>query len=194
MGLLFLFWTLGFTFIDKSHIFWLTKTYLNKFLPGPATLPFINLNAFNFWGLILGLERIKDNTIFLGLSLSLWAWFFAIVFFLTILVKFWRDGDIFFASLMMFFAAFMFLPRVHERYLYPIFVFFPLVLIKYPKLTKIFLALSFTFLVNLYHWWWFPKISFLVYLLDFEIFERFFSFINFAIFFYLFKIYLKAKV
>jgi hypothetical protein len=92
---------------------------------------------------------------------------------------------------MTYFAAFMFLPKVHERYLYPVFVFFPLILIKFPRFTKIFIILSVVFFINLYHWWWMPRIEFLAILFDFEIVERGLSFVNLAIFAYLFNIYLR---
>ena len=188
-----LIWILGNLFIDKSPVIWLIKTYWVKIIPGAVTLPYINLNAFNFWGMILGLARVKEETVFLGFPLYLWAWSISIFFFIVVLWNFWKGKDFFYALMLIFFVAFMFLPRVHERYLYPIFVFFPLVLIKYPKLTKIFLALSFTFLVNLYHWWWFPRIEPFIIFFDLETVERGLSLTNTIFFGILFKGYLKSK-
>ncbi|MBU0777346.1 hypothetical protein KKH23_02100 [Patescibacteria group bacterium] len=182
---------IGQLYIDKEPIVWTVVTYWKKFVPGAVTLPYINLNAFNFWGLIFGLERLGDTTIYWRIPLSMWAWFITTPFFVIIFYKFWKGRGIFFSLLMTYFAAFMFLPRVHERYLYPIFVFFPLILIKFPRLIKIFIILSVIFFINLYHWWWMPRIEFLAILFDFEIVERGLCFMNLAIFGYLFNIYLR---
>ncbi len=184
---------LGNLFIDKSPLSWLIITYWKKFVPGAVTLPYLNLNAFNFWGLIFGLERLPDTTPFLGIPLNVWAWVISSAFFLLIFYKFWKGQNIFFSLLMIFFTAFMFLPRVHERYLYSVFVFFPLILIEKKKLMKTFLVLSFVFLINLYHWWWVPRIDILVNLFDYEIVERVFSFANLFIFGHMLKVYLKEK-
>ena len=88
----------------------------------------------------------------------------------------------------------MFFPRVHERYLYPAIALFPLLLVQKPKLKKIYFVASFIFFLNLYHWWWFPNIPPLVYLLDLEIVERVLSFANLTIFFLLFHDYLSTKI
>ncbi|MEJ2348078.1 MAG: hypothetical protein P8Y17_02655, partial [Patescibacteria group bacterium] len=101
---------LGNLYIDKAPLPWLITTYWKKFLPGAVTLPYLNLNAFNFWGLMFGLERLLDTTPFLGAPLSIWAWVISSVFFLLIIYKFWKGQNIFFSLLMIFFSAFMFLP------------------------------------------------------------------------------------
>ena len=226
--LLYLF-TVGAIFYDKSFVLWTINTYINKVLPGAVTLPYLNLNAYNFWGLILGLERIPDNTLYFGLSLKVWAWALTTIAVGLIILKFIttfkktptfqvgnelnadmsssfrgnpalqsgedviKGKDIFFTFTVLYFALFMFMPRVHERYLYPVFVFFPLVLAILPKLKKYFFVLSGIFLLNLYHWWWFPKISGLVYILDLDFVERGLSFLNLILFGLILKKYLLNK-
>lgn len=170
----------GSLFTDHLPIWWLIRNYKDKFIVGPLNLLFINLNAFNFWGLTLGLGQIPDA------PYRLTAWIISGVFFLVILNKFrQKSTNIFFALAMIFFAAFMFLPRMHERYLFPIFVFFPFILAKFPKLTRVFYLLSGVFLFNLYHGWWIPNIPPLMYLLDLELVERGLSAVNLAAFGYL---------
>lgn len=191
--LLFYLWLIGVIFIDKSYLFWTILTYVKKIIPGAVTLPYINLNAFNFWGLLFGLERIPDSQELFGLSLNLWGWLVFTPIALIIIHKFIKGRNIFFSSLILFFAIFMFMPRVHERYFYPVFVFFPLVLFYYPKLKKYFYLLSGVFLLNLYHWWWVPNIPILAYFFDLEWVERFFSFLNFVVFGAILREYLSKE-
>lgn len=170
----------GYFFTDHAYIGWLIEHYRDRFIIGPANLPYINLNAFNLWGLVLGFSRISDQ------PYSLFAWGISFIFFLIIIYKFTKKNtNIFFALVMIFFAAFLFLPRMHERYLFPVFVFFPFLLAKFPKLTKIFWILSIIFLINLYHWWWVPNIPILVNLFSLELVLRGLSLANLVIFIYL---------
>jgi len=191
-GVSFLYlYLIGGVFTDHSYFLWSVRTYVDKILPGAITLPYINLNAFNFWGLILGLERISDGSLFLGIPLYNWAWGITIIFASLILLKFVKGQNIFFCISLLYFSLFLFMPRVHERYLYPFFVFFPFVLAKLPKLKKYFYILSGIFLLNLYHWWWFPRIDFLVNIIDAEFIERTLSLSNILIFGTLLRSYLK---
>lgn len=185
---------LGNPFTPSNPLKWLIDLYLNKIIKGAVTLPFINLNAFNFWGLVLGLERIKDSSPMLGIPLYIWAYVMSTFFILLITKKYIKGANIYFATIMLFFAIFMFFPRVHERYLYPAVALFPLVLIQYPKLLKIYITLSVVFLLNLYHWWWFPNVSFLVSFFDLDLVERSLSLLNLLLFFTMLKHYLSAKI
>lgn len=184
---------LGSVFIDKNPLVWIINIYGKKILPGAVTLPYINLNAFNFWGFVFGLDRIADSRLFLGISLSRWAWSIGALSLILILAKFWKSGNVFFTASVLFFAIFMFFPRVHERYVYPFFVFFPIVLSSYPKLMRIFFLTSGIFLINLYHWWWFPEIGFLMRFFDSEIVERGLSLTNLILFIWLLKEYYRSS-
>lgn len=184
---------INYIFIGIWPISWLITTYFKKFIPGAVTLPFININAFNFWGIFFGLTPFPDSSILFGLSLYQWGWIITLSFFSAIFYKFMKGSEIFFALLIAFFTLFMFMPRVHERYLYPIFVFFPIVIAYRKKLTRVFYLLSIVFLINLYHFWWFPEVKYLMYFLDLEIVERLFSVTNLIIFLLLLKTYLMEK-
>ncbi|KKQ95770.1 MAG: hypothetical protein UV74_C0013G0377 [Candidatus Woesebacteria bacterium GW2011_GWB1_43_14] len=184
-----LLWILGSLFIDSHYLSWIVNMYVNKILPGAVTLPFINLNSFNFWGLVLGLERIAVTNTYLGITLGRIAWIIGGGVVILIIRKFIFNAETFMTIIMLYFSIFMFFPRVHERYLFPIFVFFPLVLVNKPKLRKLYTILSLVFLVNLYHWWWFPEVKALTIFFDYELTERFFSFLNLVIFVKFLRIY-----
>ena len=184
---------INYIFIGVRPVSWLIFTYVKKFIPGAVTLPFINLNAFNFWGILFGLSPYLDSKLFLGISLYYWAWTIAVAFFALVFYKFIKGSEIFFSLLILFFAAFMFMPRVHERYLYPVFVFFPIVLAYRKNLLRYFYLLSAIFFINLYHFWWFPRVNYLVYFLDLEIVERLLSVVNLTLFVLVLKNFLAEK-
>lgn len=181
MGLLYLYVT-GWIFIDKNPVPWVFNLYFGKLVKGAVTLPFINLNAFNFWGGIVGLERIEETTLFLGIPYYLWAWGLVFLLLLAVIWKFIKGSNLFYSATMIFYTIFMFGSRIHERYLYPVFLFLPFVVIKYPRLRKPFYILSLIFFINLYHWWWFPRIGFLVSFFSLGMVERLLSFLNLCIF------------
>lgn len=181
LTLLYLY-TLGNIFIDKNPVVWSIDLYLGKLIKGAVTLPYINLNAFNFWGVVLGLERVSEQTLFMNIPINYWAWGITIFFALLVIWGYLKGRSIFFALAMLFFSIFMFASRVHERYLYPAILFFPIAIANNPKLKRFFWALSFIFLINLYHWWWFPKIEVLTVFFDLEVIERLLSLLNLAVF------------
>ena len=175
---------IGYLFTDHNFTGWVFKGYTDKFLTaGGGALPYINLNAFNFWGVIFGLDRISDKTIMLGFPVSFWAYIVSVIFLIPVLVKFIRNKlDIYSAALLVSFIVFMFMPNMHERYFYPVFVFFPIVLSKFPGLMKTFYISSAIFLINLYHWWWVPRVAPLIFLLDNSVTVWILSLVNLAVF------------
>jgi len=73
--------------------------------------------------------------------------------YLFIFVRYGRspsEGSLLWACLAMLFASFMRATRVHERYLFPTFMVAALVAAITPRLRWFFIALSTTFLANLY--------------------------------------------
>ena len=178
----------GYFFTDHNFLGWMIAGYTDKFLTaGGGALPFINLNAFNFWGVIFGLERVSDKVIFLNAPVSLWAYGISFLLSIPVLLKFIRGRiDIYTSALLISFIVFMFMPNMHERYFYPVFLFFPVVLAKFERFKKIFFLLSLLFLINLYHWWWVPRVEFLVGLLDNNITVWILSALNLGAFFYLY--------
>ncbi len=90
--------------------------------------PYITLNAFNFWQL-LGNWQL-DQILFVGLPLFGWGIFLFLLATLMILKNThfnnsnYLNGKIYWASGLILMAFFLFLTRVHERYLLPALPFF----------------------------------------------------------------------
>ena len=70
--------------------------------------------------------------------------------------------DFFMALFINALAAFLFLTKMHERYLAPALPFLALSAASHRRLWPIFAAISLSHLANLYHEWWFPRIPILV--------------------------------
>ena len=168
----------GYIFTDHAFISWTIRSYVQKFMTGAHSQRFLNLNAFNFWGLIFGQMRIPDQAYLVP------AYVLTVVFYVITFIRYIKrkDKDIFFLALLVFYMTFLFLPRMHERYLYPIFVFFPFVLAKTIKLKRIFYLASGVFLVNLMSGWTIPVMP--------EVVFRGLSAVNLGIFGYLLWKYL----
>jgi len=188
-------YVVGYFFTDANYIMWSVNMYWGKIIPGAVTLPFINLNAFNFWGLLLGLDRLPDNfQVVFGLTLNQLAWTTGFGFILLVTYWYWQGANLFFYTLMLFYSIFMFFPRVHERYLFPVIAIFPFVLVAKLGLKKMYYFVTAVFFLNLYHWWWFPKVNVLVYVLDLGLVERTLSLMNLILFGTLLREYRKSRL
>jgi len=92
------------------------------------------------------------------------------------------------------FAAYMFLPRMHERYLYPAILFLIPVAVFFKELTTFFWIATIIYLINLYHFWWYPELPALVNVLSNSTVERTIIMINVFLFFYLYSYTLKRDL
>lgn len=130
---------------------WLFEFYTKQ----AATYPYATLNAANFMALLSG-NYVNDSTPFiLGISYNL----LGILLFLGSVIwscyYYWRkrtDGSLAAAFAMITFGFFMFFPRMHERYAFPILAFL-LLATGYYKDRKIFygtMIVSITYLLNLH--------------------------------------------
>ncbi len=90
----------------------------------------ITVNAFNFWHIIfnppLVIEAPQIKTVFYGLGLGAWANLLFSAFYIPILYKTFRNikagiktVDVYLIFTLAVFAIFLFMPKMHERYLYP---------------------------------------------------------------------------
>jgi len=70
------------------------------------------------------------------------------------------------------FGAFLILTRMHERYLFPLFI--PLTILCVKKIISLpsYIVLSLVHLINLYHLWWFPSINSLISLFSEPVIEK----------------------
>ncbi|MDO8340402.1 MAG: hypothetical protein Q7T59_00330 [Candidatus Woesebacteria bacterium] len=89
------------------------------------------------------------------------------------------------------FIAFMFLPRMHERYFYPVLILLIPVAVADKKIRKLFYFFSTMHLLNLYHFWWVPKIDILVSILSNYLVEKTLLTLNLIFFIYLIYLFLK---
>jgi Gpi18-like mannosyltransferase len=124
-GAIFLF--LFFPFSENFNVISLAlqrlKVTLNQY-------PYTSLNAFNFWG-FLNKMWVKDNSLFLSFPLQLWGLvFFALSYLMIFLIFLKSKGEQIlqkqrglWAFTILSLASFLFLTRIHERHLFPIFAF-----------------------------------------------------------------------
>ena len=129
-------------------------------------LGYMVANAFNFWALIFGFDNRPDTSLFLGISANIVGYSAFAIIGIVVLYLFLKNKlDIKFtllAAVVISFAAFIFLPRMHDRYFYLTLVMLvPLAAVD-KKLRNVFWAASTIHLINLYHFWWVPRIGFLM--------------------------------
>jgi len=167
---------------------WLFNLYKNQILPGE--IGFLTANAFNFWWLV-NPGRVYDSKIFFGLSVRVWGYFISLGLILPLILKLKKikPKKIFFALGLSALVTFLFMSRIHERYLYPFFPMATVSLAYYPQILPVYLILSLTHLLNLYHLFWVPNFSLLENLYTNYNFMNLLSTIQIIGFFYLYYIY-----
>lgn len=147
-------------------------TYWEKIQTGSGS-DFITDHAFNFWALITGLGKIPDSKLLVGIPFKWWGYGIFILLVLIILlrlnIKRLSVSEMIWAAALIPFAAFLFLTRMHERYLEQALPFLLLTGVKEKKLLKIYILVSLLHFANLYHNWWAPRIDFFVNLLSSKI-------------------------
>lgn len=138
---------------------WLASLYQNRILPGE--IGFLTANAFNFWWLV-DPGRTLDSAIYFGLPARIWG-FLAVLGGIAAIIWWLRkrlsDKAIFYSLITITLIIFLFMTRIHERYLYPFFPYATLLLGFMPSLWIPYLVLSATHLLNLYHLFWAPSFT-----------------------------------
>ncbi|MDP2860101.1 MAG: hypothetical protein Q8N98_00100, partial [bacterium] len=147
-------------------LFFPFATYLNKIQTGSGS-DLVTDHAFNFWGIVTGFAKISDSRPFwLGISFSAWGYIIFGILTAIILFRFFRQrqdpASFIFAAGLIPFTGFLFLTRMHERYLEQALPFLLLLLPFGKKYLASFLFLSLFYWLNLYHNWWAPRIPVLV--------------------------------
>lgn len=107
-------------FLDP--FWWLLDLYLRSM----GDYPFATANGFNFWALAGGQIR-EDSLPFLGMTYKAWGY---ILFLISVLYVFYllykgkgNGMAVIYCSYLMLFTAFMWMTRMHERYLLPAVIF-----------------------------------------------------------------------
>ena len=131
--------------------FWLGNLYIRQILPGE--IGFLTANAFNFWWLV-DPGKTLDTTVYLGLPAKIWGYLIALTgisFILYRLREKLDDKRVFWALSVSALITFLFLTRIHERYLYPFFPAGTILAGLSPAFLAPYLILSAAHLFNLFN-------------------------------------------
>lgn len=190
MLLLFLMYAVYLPFLPDNTLPSAVGLYLKSFR---GEIDYLVANAFNFWAFFFGFEPEPVDVLFLGFPAVWWGYFLFVLTGFLFFRKLWNSltRENFLAAVFLFFqSAFLFLPRMHERYFFLAYLFLPpLATISRGKIC--YLVMSTIFLLNLYHLWWHPKMPFLIGLLSSMVIVRGIIIINICIFLYLLINFLK---
>lgn len=137
---------------------WLYNLYTNRFIPGE--IGYLTANALNFWWLVDS-GKTYDSILFFGMPARFWGFLLP---FAVIALNLWNlrkgvtDKKLFFALALTALTIFLFMTRIHERYLYPFFPYATLLLGYVPLVWLVYIPLSIIHLLNLYNLFWVPSI------------------------------------
>lgn len=171
---------ISYSFAINNPLIWFLNIMFQKILPG--VMHQLTSNAMNFWALVYGLKpQLDELLIFNFISARFISLFITFTFFLFICFRFYKNynlNQLLLSLVQTSLIAFTFMTRMHERYTFPALI--PLFLLCFynKKFTKYFVILTLTHLINVYHWWWYPRLDFLVSILDWEPTIRLISLIN----------------
>lgn len=181
-------------FAPWGPIPWIIKQYFNNFLNIASNLPYIQVRAFNFWTLVTGATFVPLKNTFLGIELSSYAYILFLANFLIVTYLALKKKNVFGAVSLFIFSSFLFLPKIHERYLLPIIPFLILFCLGNwsNKTKKILLGVNLFLFLNLYSAWGVPQ-TFLVNLFRIDILARAASFALVVLYLYHLKLYNNLK-
>lgn len=186
-----------YPFHPQNQIPWMIR-FISHSLGGE--LNYLVANAFNFWALFFGFDNRPDTTLFLGIPIFILGNFIfllvSLVCIITILIQRKKIDikNILLLCSFSAFTAFMFLPRMHERYFYPaLLLLLPLTGLD-KKIRYLTIVLSIIHFLNLYHFFWVPKVDFLILFFSNFFVEKILIIINIICYLYLAKeIYQRFK-
>ena len=122
---------------------------LELYTGAAASYAYTSLNACNIWA-FAGFW-VSDAEVFLLISYRTWSLIFMGIYVALILYNVYRGNlSLNLAAFCMFLGFFMLPTRIHERYLFPIFAFLALEMVKDSKLRIVYGAFSATFFANLF--------------------------------------------
>ncbi|MFZ5933189.1 MAG: hypothetical protein ACOYT7_03905 [Patescibacteria group bacterium] len=142
---------------------WLYELFVSKVFR--EQLQVITANAFNIWAFLTGIHERPHAQILGPLSYKSWGIIlFALSYIPALVLVFKKQSlkSVMWSLSLASFGSFMFLTNMHERYLYPLFPAFTILAVLEAKLLPVYWAVSGINLINLYNFWWVPKIRVLV--------------------------------
>lgn len=146
------------------------KIYFEKIISAQS-LSFVSNNAFNFWAIITQFGQIKDTSLFLfNISYRFWGYLIMGFFFLFIYYYFLKSknkiNSLYYSLFLCSFVSFLFLTKMHERYIILILPFLLIMSIKNHKFIFWFVLISVIGLLNMYRSWPVPKSEYLLLILN----------------------------
>lgn len=185
---------IAFIFSGKEPFTWLITLYQKKIFG--QQLQIITANAFNIWAALTGIHERPHNLIFGFFSYQTWGLILFLISYLPIIYLIVKKKDlksVFYSLAICSISSFMLLTNMHERYLFPFFVYSTIVIFWNKKLVPLYIGITLISILNLYNFWWYPKVGFLINLLSFSdrIMPRILGFISFLIYLFFFKSYLR---
>lgn len=172
---------------------WLINLYKDRIMPGE--IGYLTANAFNMWYLVSP-DKTSDYMTIFGLSARTIGFIIFGGLYTAILLKIRKySGNymVLFSLSLVALASFLFITRMHERYLYPFFPYATFVLAILPQITVGFVLLSVIHLFNLYNLFWVPSFPALEAIMKNSNYPIAFSIITLAVFFNFLYIFLRQK-
>lgn len=166
-------------------LLWLVNLYKDRIFPGE--IGYLTANAFNFWWLVDS-GKTYDSIKYLGISARVWG--FAVTLFLMGIItrkniRKFDQKNILLSFALISLVVFLFMTRIHERYIYPFFPYATILLFIFAKIKPVYLVLSIIFFLNMYNLFWFPPFGLLENTLKAGILPNILSFINLLSFLYI---------
>ena len=186
---LVLFYLVHIPFHPNNTFPWIIKLYRDDI---KEILGQLVASAFNLWALIFGFEARGESTLFLGVPASI---FGLVIFGLSAIYLFWQlrkkenPKGFLLAAALIAFSGFLFLTRVHERYFYPVLLFLSPLSGFDKKIKRVFFILAGIHLINLYHFWWVPRINTLITFFSSRLIENLLTISNMVVFIWLLVIF-----
>jgi len=183
-------------FSKNNTFYWIYDFYKSKVMT--EQLQLITANAFNIWAAVKGIHARPHDLLFGPLPFKIWGY---ILFFLSyipvlfVLAKKKDTTSTFWSLSIVTLSSFMLLTNMHERYLYPFFTTFIVVAVLEKGASVYYYLLSAINLLNLYNFWWIPKIDLLIRLLSYQdrLATRVLGLGSFMIYIAMYKKYLMAS-
>ncbi len=140
-------------------LIWLVNLYQVRIFPGE--IGYLSANAFNLWWLVDS-GKTLDSVVYFGLPARTWG--FVITLGSMVAVMYWMKSNlkpktVFLSISLLAIIIFLFMTRIHERYLYPFFPYATFLIRFIPSSLYPYIVLSFIHILNLYHLFWAPSFA-----------------------------------
>ncbi|MFQ5452498.1 MAG: hypothetical protein ACE5DQ_02960 [Candidatus Paceibacterota bacterium] len=193
-----LFWVSFLPFFSQGSVLLFPfQVYAHKILTAQS-ISFVSNSAYNAWTLNPALMQVQDAASFLaGLSYRIIGFAVTAVIFIVLLKKLYQRKltgfAVLFALSLSAYTAFLFMTKMHERYM--ILIILPLLIpaLKDKSLRKPWIVVSVVSFINLYKSFSVPSIPGAVDVLNSNPVVFVLSLINIAVYIYLFKRFIFAK-